>query len=51
MVDDRRGYNDMGGAWAEEMHETAAGVMLAMVILHVIGVTATSCSGKILSAR
>lgn len=35
-------YNDASGAWAEEMHEAAAGVMLAMVILHVIAVTATS---------
>jgi cytochrome b len=35
-------YNDVAGPWAEEMHEAAAGAMLAMVILHVIGVTATS---------
>lgn len=35
-------YNDTAGEWAEEMHEVAAGVMLAVVIVHMIGVTATS---------
>jgi cytochrome b len=35
-------YNDVGGEWAEEMHEAAAAFMLTMVILHVIGVAATS---------
>jgi cytochrome b len=35
-------YNDMAGEWAEEMHEAAAGVMLAIVILHIVGVTASS---------
>jgi cytochrome b len=45
-------YNDAARAWAEEMHEAAAGAMLGMVILHVIGVTATSfLHREILSAR
>jgi cytochrome b len=35
-------YNDMASEWAEELHETTAGVMLAIVILHVVGVTASS---------
>jgi hypothetical protein len=35
-------YSNAAGEWAEEMHEAAAGIMLGMVILHVIGVTATS---------
>ena len=35
-------YHDASGEWAEEMHEAAAGVMLAAVIAHIIGVTVTS---------
>ena len=35
-------YNDTAGEWAEEMHEALAAVMLAVVIVHVIGVTLTS---------
>jgi cytochrome b len=35
-------YNDAAGEWAEEMHEAVAAVMLAVVIVHVIGVTMTS---------
>jgi cytochrome b len=35
-------YNDRAGDWAAELHETTAGVMLAIVILHVVGVTASS---------
>jgi cytochrome b len=35
-------YNDRAGEWAEELHEATAGVMLAIVLLHVLGVTASS---------
>jgi cytochrome b len=35
-------YENLAGDWAEEMHEAAAGVMLGMVIVHVVGVIATS---------
>ena len=35
-------YSNAAGEWAEEMHEAMAGIMLGMVIVHVIGVTATS---------
>jgi cytochrome b len=35
-------YNDLGGDWAEELHEITAGIMLAAVSLHVLGVTITS---------
>lgn len=31
-------YQDIGGEWLEELHETLASTMLAMVIVHVIGV-------------
>lgn len=35
-------YENLAGDWAEEMHEAFAGIMLGMVIVHVVGVTATS---------
>jgi cytochrome b len=35
-------YENLAGDWAEEMHEAAAGLMLAMVIAHIVGVIATS---------
>lgn len=31
-------YNELGGHWLEEVHETAAGAMLAVVAVHVAGV-------------
>lgn len=31
-------YNEIGGSWSEEIHETAAGFMLAVVGLHLAGV-------------
>ena len=31
-------YNDVGGGWLEELHESAANVMLAIVGVHVAGV-------------
>jgi cytochrome b len=35
-------YADAAGELAEEMHEAAAGILLGTVIVHIIGVTATS---------
>ena len=35
-------YQDIGGEWLEEVHELAAGTMLALAGLHVIGVLASS---------
>ena len=35
-------YSDLGGEWLEEAHEAAAGVMLAVVIGHVLGVAVVS---------
>lgn len=35
-------YNDIGGGWAEELHEASANLMLAVVILHIAGVVASS---------
>lgn len=35
-------YNDLVGGWMEELHEGAASAMLAVVVLHVIGVVVSS---------
>jgi cytochrome b len=35
-------YDAAAGEWAEEMHEATAGILLGMVVVHLIGVTATS---------
>lgn len=35
-------YNDIGGNWAEELHEGAANTMLALVVIHVAAVLASS---------
>ena len=35
-------YNDVGGHWLEELHEGAAGFMLAVVAVHVAGALVTS---------
>lgn len=35
-------YNDIGGGWMEEVHEAAANALLGVVILHVLGVFASS---------
>jgi cytochrome b len=35
-------YNDLGGEWLEELHEGAANTLLALVIVHVIGVVVGS---------
>ena len=31
-------YNEIGGEWLEELHELSANAMLALVIVHIIGV-------------
>lgn len=35
-------YQEIGGEWLEELHEFAANFMLAVVVVHVIGVLASS---------
>ncbi|MFO1329653.1 MAG: cytochrome b/b6 domain-containing protein [Rubrivivax sp.] len=35
-------YNDWGGGWLEELHEGAANTMLALVVVHVLGVVVGS---------
>jgi len=35
-------YNEVGGEWLEELHEVAANSMLALVVVHVAGVLASS---------
>jgi len=35
-------YNDIGGEWLEEIHEGAAGTMLTLVAVHVLGVIVSS---------
>lgn len=35
-------YNDAGGHWLEELHEGAAGAMLALVVVHIGAVLASS---------
>lgn len=35
-------YSDIGGDWLEELHEAAANTMLALVLVHVAGVVASS---------
>lgn len=35
-------YQDIGGEWLEELHEAAAGAMLAVVGVHIAGVLASS---------
>jgi len=35
-------YNDIGGEWLEELHEGAAGTMLTLVVVHVLGVVVSS---------
>jgi cytochrome b len=35
-------YNEIGGEWLEELHEVAANSMLALVVVHVAGVLASS---------
>lgn len=35
-------YNDVGGGWLEELHEGAAGLLLAVVAVHVAAVVLTS---------
>ncbi len=35
-------YNELGGEWLEEVHEACANAMLAVVVIHVLGVIASS---------
>ena len=35
-------YNEIGGEWLEELHEGAAGTMLTLVVVHVLGVVVSS---------
>lgn len=35
-------YADVGGKWLEELHEGAANLMLAVVIVHIVGVVVSS---------
>ena len=35
-------YNEIGGEWLEELHELSANAMLALVIVHIIGVFVSS---------
>jgi cytochrome b len=35
-------YRDIGGEWLEEVHETIAGAMLALVAVHIAGVVVSS---------
>lgn len=37
-------YNDLGGEWLEELHEGAANTLIALVIVHLIGVVVGSLS-------
>jgi cytochrome b len=37
-------YNDLGGEWLEELHEGAANTLLALVLVHLIGVVVGSLS-------
>lgn len=39
-------YNDLGGEWLEEVHEVCANAMLLVVIIHVLGVIASSLLHK-----
>lgn len=39
-------YNELGGEWLEDVHEACANAMLAVVILHVLGVIASSVLHK-----
>ena len=39
-------YNDIGGEWLEEVHEFCANTMLAVVVIHVLGVIASSLLHK-----
>lgn len=35
-------YNDLGGHFMEELHEAAAGAMLALVVVHIAAVVLSS---------
>jgi hypothetical protein len=35
-------YNDVGGDWLEDLHEGAANALLALVVVHVLGVVVSS---------
>lgn len=35
-------FNDIGGEWTEEVHEGAANGMLALVVVHIVGVLVSS---------
>jgi cytochrome b len=35
-------YNEIGGEWLEDLHEGAANTMLALVVVHVLGVLVSS---------
>lgn len=35
-------YNELGGEWLEDLHEGAANAMMALVIVHVVGVVVSS---------
>ena len=35
-------YSDLGGEWAEDLHEGLANVMLAVVLVHILGVIVSS---------
>ena len=35
-------YNDVGGGWLEDLHEGAANALLALVVVHVLGVVVSS---------
>jgi cytochrome b len=35
-------YNELGGEWLEEVHEACANAMLAVVVIHVLGVIVSS---------
>jgi cytochrome b len=39
-------YNDLGGEWLEEVHEACANAMLAVVVIHVLGVIVSSVLHK-----
>lgn len=39
-------YNELGGEWLEELHETSAGAMLALVVIHLVGVAVSSLLHK-----
>lgn len=39
-------YNDVGGEWLEELHEGAATLLLAVVVVHVVGVVVGSLAHR-----